>query len=178
MSEINKQFGFYGTINNQFDEDSTKRIWDVTVKKLVEMYRNKTEDEIIDFLNSTTGRHFADELLDEPEDVLTMGYIMVKIAMLNKLKLAPWWAYHNDIKPTAVIDRIPLYKAAIKYEMRKKKIRELVASCVGCGAGQVWETPEMWLESENTTANELVIMWGYIQEKLNKGKGTWIPLII
>ena len=54
MSEINKQFGFYGTINNRFDEDSTKRIWDVTVKKLVEMYRNKTEDEIIDFLNSTT----------------------------------------------------------------------------------------------------------------------------
>ena len=169
MGETNKKFGFYGTINNRFDKDSTERIWDVTVKKLREMYPNKTEDEIIEFLNDKAGRHFADELLDEPEDVLTMGYIMVKIAMLNKLKMAPWWSYHHDIKPVAVIDRMPLFKAAIKNEMRKKKIRELVASCVGCGAGQVWETPEIWLESEHTTVNELIIMWGYIQEKLNKG---------
>ena len=169
MGEINKKFGFYGTINNRFDKDSTERIWDVTVKKLREMYPNKTEDEIIEFLNDKAGRHFADELLDEPEDVLTMGYIMVKIAMLNKLKMAPWWSYHHDIKPVAVIDRMPLFKAAIKNEMRKKKIRELVASCVGCGVGQVWETPEIWLESEHTTVSELIIMWGYIQEKLNKG---------
>ena len=169
MGEINKKFGFYGTINNRFDEDSTKRIWDVTVKKLCEMYPNKTEDEIIEFLNAKTGRHFADELLDEPEDVLTMGYIMVKIALLNKLKMAPWWSYHYDVKPVAVIDRVPLYKAAIKHEMRKKSIRELVAVTVGCGAGQVYETPEIWLESDHTTVKDLIIMWGFIQERLTKG---------
>ena len=169
MGEINKKFGFYGTINNRFDKDSTERIWDVTVKKLCEMYPNKTEDEIIEFLNGRAGRHFADELLDEPEGVLTMGYIMVKVAMLNKLKMAPWWSYHHDIKPVAVVDRVPLFKAAIKYEMRKKSIRELVESVVGCGTDQVWATPEIWLESEHTTVNELIIMWGYIQEKLNKG---------
>lgn len=169
MGEINKKFGFYGTINNRFDKDSTERIWGVTVKKLREMYPNKTEDEIIEFLNDKAGRHFADELLDEPEGVLTMGYIMVKVAMLNKLKMAPWWSYHHDIKPVAVIDRVPLFKAAIKNEMRKKSIRELVASVVGCGTDQVWATPEIWLESEHTTVNELIIMWGYIQEKLNKG---------
>lgn len=169
MGEINKKFGFYGTINDQFDKDSTERIWGVTVKKLCEMYPDKTEDEIIEFLNDKTGRHFADELLDEPEDVLTMGYIMVKIAMLNKLKMAPWWSYHYGVKPMAVIDRVPLFKSAIKYEMRKKSIRDLVASVVGCGTDQVWATPEIWLESEHTTVNELIIMWGYIQEKLNKG---------
>ena len=168
MGEINKKFGFYGTINNRFDKDSTERIWDVTVKKLCEMYSNKTEDEIIEFLNARTGRHFADELLDEPEDVLTMGYIMVKIALLNKLKMAPWWSYHYDVKPVAVIDRVPLFKAAIKHEMRKKSIRDLVATTVGCGAGQVYETPEIWLESEHTTVKELIIMWGFIQEKITK----------
>ena len=168
MGEINKKFGFYGTIKSCFDKDSTERIWDVTVKKLREMYPNKTEDEIIEFLNARTGRHFADELLDEPEDVRTMGYIMVKVAMLNKLKMAPWWSYHYDIKPVAVIDRVPLFKAAIKYEMRKKSIRDLVASVVGCGTDQVWKTPEVWLESEHTTVKELIIMWNYIQEKLTK----------
>ena len=168
MGEINKKFGFYGTIKSCFDKDSTERIWDVTVKKLREMYPNKTEDEIIEFLNARTGRHFADELLDEPEDVRTMGYIMVKVAMLNKLKMAPWWSYHYDIKPVAVIDRVPLFKAAIKYEMRKKSIRDLVASVVGCGTDQVWNTPEIWLESEHTTVKELIIMWNYIQEKLTK----------
>ena len=168
MGEINKKFGFYGTIKSCFDKDSTERIWDVTVKKLREMYPNKTEDEIIEFLNARTGRHFADELLDEPEDVRTMGYIMVKVAMLNKLKMAPWWSYHYDIKPVAVIDRVPLFKAAIKYEMRKKSIRDLVASVVACETDQVWTTPEIWLESEHTTVKELIIMWGYIQEKLNK----------
>ena len=169
MAEINKKFGFYGTIRNLFNADSTNRIWDVMVKKLTEMYPDKTRDEIIEFLNARTGRHFADELLDEPEDVLTMGYLMVKIALLNKLKMAPWWSYHYDVKPVAVIDRVPLYKAAIKHEMRKKSIRDLVATTVGCGAGQVYETPEIWLESEHTTVNELIIMWGFIQEKLTKG---------
>ena len=166
--EINKQFGFYGTVKNQFDTDSTKRIWDVTVKKLTEMYPNKTQDDIIEFLNARTGRHFADELLSGP-DQGNLGYVLVKIAMLNKLKMAPWWSYHYDVKPVAVVDRVPLYKAAIKYAMRKKFIRDLVADTVGCGVGTVWETPEMWLESENTTVQELVIMWGYIQEKLTKG---------
>jgi ribosomal protein L19E len=52
--------------------------------------------------------------------------------------------------------------------MRKKEIRELVASVVGCGLDKVWQTPEMWLESENTTTQAMHIMWGYIQDKLNK----------
>lgn len=169
MVEINKKFGFYGTIKNQFDTDSTKRIWDVAVKKLTEMYPNKTQDEIIEFLNARTGRHFADELLNEPQDI-TMGVVMIKIAMLNKLKMAPWWSYHYDVKPVAVVDRLILFKAAIKYEMRKKSIRDLIANTVGCGAGQVYETPEIWLESEYTTVKELIIMWNFIQEKLTKGK--------
>lgn len=168
MAEINKKFGFYGTIRNQFDEDSTKRIFDVTVKKLTEMYPNKTQDEIIEFLNAKAGRHFADELLDEPTNVLTMGYIMIKIALLNKLKMAPWWSYYYDVRPIAVIDRVPLYKAAIKHEMRKKNIRDLVSVTVGCGVGNVYETPEIWLESDHTTVKELIIMWGYIQERLTK----------
>ena len=54
--------------------------------------------------------------------------------------------------------------------MRKKSIRDLIANTVGCGAGQVYETPEIWLESEYTTVKELIIMWNFIQEKLAKGK--------
>ena len=100
---------------------------------------------------------------------LPMLMMLLGIAMLNKLKMAPWWGYYNGITPAvAVLDKSVLFRAAIKHEMRKKEIRELVASVVGCGLDKVWQTPEMWLESEHTTTQEMHLMWGYIQDVLNK----------
>ena len=168
MGSVNKQFGFYGTVNNELDDETTERIWNLMMTKLKEMYPNKSEDELVEFLDSRTGRHFADDLLSDPQGI-TMGVLMLKIAMLNKLKMAPWWGYYNGITPAvAVLDKSILFRSAIKHEMRKKEIRELVASVVGCGLDKVWQTPEMWLESENTTTQEMHLMWGYIQDVLNK----------
>ena len=39
---------------------------------------------------------------------------------------------------------------------------------IGCNNDDVWQTPEMWLKADDTTAKDLEIMWGYIQEKLSK----------
>ena len=168
MGSVNKQFGFYGTVNNEFDDETTERIWNLMMTKLKEMYPNKQEDELVEFLDSRVGRHFADDLLSDPKGI-TMGVLMLKIAMLNKLKMAPWWGYYNGITPAvAVLDKSVLFRSAIKHEMRKKEIRELVATVVGCGMDKVWQTPEMWLDSENTTTQEMHLMWGYIQDKLNK----------
>lgn len=169
MVEINKKFGFYGTMKNFFDSKATKHIWDVMISKMTEMYPNKTEDEIVEFLNARTGRHFAEELLDI-DGTANMGMIMMQIAMLNKLKMAKWWAYHNDIPVVmSTLNKRVLFKTAIKSAMRKKDIRKLVEDTVGCGIDQVWSTPEMWLNAESTTIEELQIMWGYIQDKLTKG---------
>ena len=43
MGSVNKQFGFYGTMNNEFDDETTERIWDLMMTKLKEMYPNKSE---------------------------------------------------------------------------------------------------------------------------------------
>lgn len=169
MPEINKQFGFYGTIKNYFDTKATKQIWNLMISKMTEMYPKKTEDEILEFLNARTGRHFAGELLDIP-DPENMGMVMMKIALLNKLKMAKWWAYHNDIPiAMSMVDKRILLKTAIKSELRKKDIRKLAEDVIGCGIDKVWSTPEMWLDAESTTTEELQIMWGYIQEKITKG---------
>ena len=93
MVEINKKFGFYGTINNSFNAIDTQKIWDVVTQKLEEIYPNKTEDEIFEFLNAKTGRHFADELLDAPEEI-PINVLMMKIAMLNKLKMVGISLWH------------------------------------------------------------------------------------
>lgn len=168
MIEINKEFGFYGTIKNSFDEESTNNIWDVMVKRLVGLYPEKTEDEIIEFLNSKAGRHLADQMLDGPEPK-TLGVVMIKIAMLHKLKLAEFWSLHTgDALTQPFIDKRLLYKAAIHYEMRKPKVQDLIRKIIGCENNTVYATPGIWLNSEHTSVRELETMWGYIQERLTK----------
>jgi len=168
MGSVNKKFGFYGTVNNEFDDETTERIWNLMMTKLKEMYPNKPEDELVEFLDSRVGRHFADDLLSNPQGI-TMPVLMLKIAMLNKLKMAQWWGYYNGITPAvAVLDKNMLFRSAIKHEMRKKGIRKLIEDVVGCGIDKVWSTPEMWLDADSTTTEELQIMWGYIQERLTK----------
>lgn len=166
MVEINKKFGFYGTVRTQFDVDRTDMIWFVVLKRLCGLYTNKPQEEIIELLNAKAGRHFADELLDMPEPV-SIGVVMMRIAMLNKLKMAKWWAYHHGVLPAvSVLDKRMLLRTAIKSEMRKKEIRKLAASILGCDEDEVWKTPEMWLDAENTETQELELMWCHIQEKL------------
>lgn len=168
MTEINKQFGFYGTIHCAFNEKDTNIIWDTIVKRLDGLYKNRTEAEVIEMLNSKAGRHFADELLDSPEPK-SLGLIMIKIAMLNKVKMADHWAAFHDYVPVLVpINEHKLYKSALQAEMKKKAARELMAEILDCKTDPVWTDPNIWLNSEFTTARELKIMWGYIQEKLNK----------
>ncbi|MBR4507025.1 MAG: hypothetical protein IKP24_00650 [Alphaproteobacteria bacterium] len=168
MVDINKEHGFYGTVKCSFDEQATKNIWDVMVKRLVELYPEKTENDILDFLNGRAGRHLADRLLDVPEPGM-LGLVLMKIAMLHKLKLAEFWDFHTDntVKQQPIDKRL-LYKAAIHYEMRKPNVQELIRKIIGCDNNTVYDTPGKWINSEYTTIKELETMWGYIQERLTK----------
>lgn len=168
MVDINKEHGFYGTVKSSFDEQATKNIWDVMVKRLVELYPEKTENDILDFLNGRAGRHLADRLLDVPEPGM-LGLVLMKIAMLHKLKLAEFWDFHTDntVKQQPIDKRL-LYKAAIHYEMRKPNVQELIRKIIGCDNNTVYDTPGKWINSEYTTIKELETMWGYIQERLTK----------
>ena len=168
MTDINKEYGFYGTVKNSFDEQSTNNIWDVIVKRLLELYPEKTEENILEFLNGKAGRHLADTLLDVPEPRM-LGLVMMKIAMLHRLKLADFWNFHTGETITQQpIDKRLLYKAAIHYEMRKPNVQELIRKIIGCENNTVYDTPGKWINSEYTTIKELESMWGYIQERLNK----------
>lgn len=169
MIEINKDFGYYGTMHNWFDDEQhVDSIWDVTVKRLQQLYPEKSEEDIIEFLNCSAGRHLAEEIIDGPASI-TYAIAMMKIALLNKIKLGRWWAFHYNIIPVLPpIDKKALYISAIKNEMRKKYVRELMIDVIGCNNDDVWQTPEMWLKADDTTAKDLEIMWGYIQEKLSK----------
>ena len=164
MTEINKQFGFYGTIKNQFNQEDTKKVWDLMVKKLTEIYPEKPQEEIIDMLNARTGRQLADEIIDEH-----IGKVMMQIALLNKLKMAKWWAYHYDIGPVpAPVNKKMLYKTAIKGQMKKAWVKDLMKDVLGCNHDRVWYDPELWVNADSTTTQELETMWAYIQVELTK----------
>ena len=110
----------------------------------------------------------ADTLLDVPEPRM-LGLVMMKIAMLHRLKLAEFWNFHTGETITQQpIDKRLLYKAAIHYEMRKPNVQELIRKVIGCENNTVYDTPGKWINSEYTTIRELESMWGYIQERLNK----------
>ena len=55
-------------------------------------------------------------------------------------------------------------------EMRNRRIRKLVESALACAQDDVWQTPEMWLNSELTGLDKLEMMWTQIQQEL-KTKG-------
>lgn len=170
MKDINTQFGFYGTIKTVFDDMATKNIWDVMVKRLVGLYPEKTENEIIELLNSKAGRHLADTILDIPEPK-SIGMAMIRVAMMHRLKLLDFWNYYTgeELKQEP-IDKNLLYKAAIHYEMRKPKVQKLIREVIGCDKDTIYDTPGKWINSEYTTVKELETMWGFIQERITKRK--------
>ena len=88
MTTINKQHGFYGALAAHYgNPDHRNAIWDITVKRLGQILPEKSADEILEFLNGRAGRHLADEIFDGP-GTLSYGVAMLRVAMLNKLKMA------------------------------------------------------------------------------------------
>ena len=171
MTTINKQHGFYGALAAHYGSpDHRNAIWGITVKRLGQIHPEKSADEILEFLNGRAGRHLADEIFDGP-GTLSYGVAMLRVAMLNKLKMAKWWAYHTGTTPRSItVDRRMLYRSAIKNEMRNRCIRKLVEGALACAQDDVWQTPEMWLKSDLTGLDELELMWTQIQQEL-KTKG-------
>ena len=167
MTTINKQHGFYGALAARYaSPDHQNAIWDITVKRLGQICPEKSADEILEFLNGRAGRHLADEILDGP-GILSYGVAMLRVAMLNKLKMAKWWAYHTGATPRPIaVDKRMLYRSAIKNEMRNRRIRKLVDGALACAQDDVWQTPEMWLKSDPTGLDELELMWEQIQQEL------------
>lgn len=167
MVEINKKFGFYGTIKNYIgSQQQVRTIWNIMLQKLSEMYPEKTSDECAELLNSSVGRHLADELTDMP-DKPNPHIVMLRIALLNRLKFDRWWAWFYGVKlPSRELNMRLLYKNAIENQMGQKFICDKMAKLIGCGSDKVWHDPKMWLNADNTTTEELEIMWSYIQAEL------------
>ena len=170
--EINKKFGFWGTIQIYAKtEERTRNIWDLVLKRIKDLYSEKTEKEIVNFLNSRYGRHFADSLIDTADN-FNLGLIMMRIAMLNKIKLSDWWAwYHGVTRPKLPIDSAYLYITAIKAVIAREDVQKEIKLLLNCAKDPIWKDPETWLYSEFTTANDLEKMWAYLQQKCEFNKG-------
>ena len=172
MKDINKDFGFYGAVRCRFDNpEHVEMITFTAVRRMMQIQPNLSAVEITQILNSKTGRHMADELLDISGDVAP-AVIMLRIAMWNKLSIHKWLLHYDGIAPVLPsVDTRMLYVSAIKNEMKKKSIRKLMIEKIGCEENSVWPDPETWVNAENVPTRELETMWQYIQAKLQtKGK--------
>ena len=172
MKGVNTEFGFYGAIKSRFDEqEQIENIWFTVFQRIRQICPELTNKKIKDLLNSKIGRHFADELLDMPGDI-TMATVLMRIAMLNKLSMRKWLVYQGGyalvMEP---VDNRMLFKSAIKHEMRKKSIRNLMIDMIGCKDDAIWPDPETWINADNIPTSELKSMWQYIQREIKtKGK--------
>lgn len=160
MTTINKRHGFYGAMAAHFGSlNHRNAIWDVMVLRLGQIHPEKSADEILEFLNGRAGRHLADEIFDGL-GTPSYGVAMLHIAMLNRLKMAKWWAYHSGTATRPiVIDKRTLFRSAIKNEMRNKHIRALTENALAYAQDDIWQTPVMWLKSDLTGLDELEMMW-------------------
>lgn len=61
--DINMQYGFYGTLENQFDEKKVQKMYLTAINDLMKAYRI-SEENAIKVLDSREGRHFADFIID------------------------------------------------------------------------------------------------------------------
>ena len=67
MTEINKEFGFYGTVKHKFnDPEHVEVIIYTAIRRIQQIAPELTILDITMMLNGRTGRHLADELLDIP----------------------------------------------------------------------------------------------------------------
>ncbi len=164
--EINKKYGFYGAMRNHFRKEiELETVWETTLMRLTQMYPEKTQDDIVTFLNSTAGRHLADELLDFNGPLFSV--VMLRIAMLNKLSMMKWWAYYQGVSPVpAPLDKRLLYKSAIKHAMREENIKKLMLDLLNCKHDMVWKDVETWVDSEFVKTQALELIWRYIQQEL------------
>ena len=70
LESENKEYGFYGSINNHYSEEKTNKKWGDAFKTLIEL-SNKKPEEIRDYLDSRSGRKLADCVIDSQDDLKT-----------------------------------------------------------------------------------------------------------
>lgn len=156
LKTMNPQGGFFGTIQrNTCNTKSTEKIWISAVKRLQKLYPNKSEKEIVEFLDSRVGRHFADSIVDSAGKLSAL-VIELRVSMLNKLNTIPWWNYFSDKKSRPQkIDKKALYRCALRYEMNCQAKQNIMTEILGDKNIDL----NKWLESEHTTENEMFMMW-------------------
>ena len=170
MKTSNKEFGFYGVMNCFFDGESTENIWILMMKKLKDLYPYKTDDDLVKFLDSRPGRHLAHDLLGDSKEI-SLGTLMVKIALLNQTELSTSWLYYHMGNPIpAPVNKKFVYKNAIECHIKKPDIKKLMFDLLEYQDTNTQQDLKAWLEADSTTAQELEIMWGQIHEKLSKRK--------
>ena len=71
LGSQNKEWGFYGTVNNYYPTESKiNNVWAETFKTLMEL-SDKQPEEIRDYLDSRSGRKLADCIIDSRDDLKT-----------------------------------------------------------------------------------------------------------
>ena len=70
LESENKEYGFYGSINNHYSEEKTNKKWAEAFNTLTEL-SNKKPEEIRDYLDSRSGRKLADCVIDSQDDLKT-----------------------------------------------------------------------------------------------------------
>ncbi len=166
---INKEWGFYGTIKNQFEVPRDAiAAWNLMVCQLGNLYPNKTNEEIIEFLNSTVGRHLADYLADRMNGG-GIGKLSDIIIRLNLLTMGKWWDSFNgkdsrQPKPSMLL----LYRNALAHIMKNKTIKQEIDIMLGINKTSLWPNADAWLKCDYTTAEEIKYMWMHLQSKFPK----------
>lgn len=156
LKTTNPQWGFFGTIQKSINSiKRTERIWDAAVKRLQELHPDKSGNEIVEFLDSRVGRHFADSIVND-KNKLSASVIELRVSMLNRLNTIPWWNYFSNKKPMPQkIDKKALYRCALRHEMNSPENRNTMTEILGDKNIDL----NKWLESEQTTENEMLLMW-------------------
>ncbi len=163
---IVKELGFYGTIREQMDSfQEANTAWNLMAHKLMMLYKDKTFEELVEFLNSSIGRQLAEHLISILHHK-GIAPLSARIVGLNHLSMEQWWDCYNkkSTEPPQASMHL-LYRNALARIMQNETVLKEMENTLECGKGSLWQDAESWLWSCFTTTEEMKQMWAYLQSK-------------
>lgn len=95
-TQTHNNIGYYKVLKDHYTETRyIDAVWDITLKRMRDIYPQKSVKEILAFLDSESGTQLATNLLDGP-GCLTYAVVMIRIALLTKQSLADLWANYQS----------------------------------------------------------------------------------
>ncbi len=141
-TEINTEYGFWGTMANHIDNDADlKQIWDSAVRKILQTKSKADTSYACEFLNSRVGRHLADSLIDVSKETTTAGMV-AEIIKLTTYKMAVWhdWFADRPVLKHPCNMRI-IYISAIRGAIMGDAAKSKLTAALGDG----WASIEHWM---------------------------------